>query len=450
MPAGDEGELTLTVRMRVSPEPEQRQAVLDLMKRYRDALNYSVRVIIANKALSLGKAHKLLYKDLRERYNLSAKIAADCYREAIAIAKAWLRNPRRGKVPTAKGLSMWLVHGQGYRVKGDHVELAGGYRLRVIGWDRRYDDFPNREARLVFRDGKFTLYVTKRVPRPAKYAPKGVLAVDVNERQIVVGNSRVEQRIETPVERALRYERLAERLQEKYSSARYSAWLRRSGIRRRVRYFRRKAKNILEDWARKTAHTIISLARQGQLAVAREDLTGLVESLRRLPKSHRTALIALGYRRLAFWMDWQAEKGGVPILVVDPAGTSSTCPRCGTELVEAGHRRLRCPRCGLEADRDTIAILNIERRALSQMGGALTPPDCPPNDRCKPEQMGGTSPPLGRGGGQVEGPVNVDVALVARSYVHRPLKERPGELPLVNGLQPEPALPYDTICGPVG
>ncbi|NAZ38729.1 MAG: IS200/IS605 family element transposase accessory protein TnpB [Acidilobus sp.] len=374
--------------MRVSPEPEQRQAVLDLMKRYRDALNYSVRVIIANKALSLGKAHKLLYKDLRERFNLSAKIAGDCYREAIAIAKAWLRNPRRGKVPTARGLSMWLTHKLSYRVKGDRVELIGGYRLRIIGWDRRYDDFPNREARLVFRDGEFTLYVYKHVPRPAEYAPKGVLAVDVNERQIVVGNSRVEVRIETSVERALRYRRLAERLQGKYSTPKYRAWLRRSGIRRRVRYFHRKAKDIIEDWARRTSHMIISLAKQSQLAVAREDLTGLVGGLRRLPKDHRVALVMLGYRRLAFWMDWQAEKNGVPLFVVDPAGTSSTCPRCGAELVEAGHRRLRCPSCGLEADRDTIAILNIEGRALGKMGGSLTSPTAPQVTDVSPNRWG--------------------------------------------------------------
>ncbi|MFP3287670.1 MAG: RNA-guided endonuclease TnpB family protein [Acidilobus sp.] len=374
--------------MRVSPEPESQQALLDLMRRYRDALNYSIRTLIANRALSLTKAHKLLYNDLKERYGLPARVAQDCYREAIAIARSWLKNPRRGDVPTAKGLSVWLTHGLGYRVKGDHVELAGGYRLRVIGWDRRYDSFPSREARLVLRGGEFTLYVTKRVPRPAKYAPKGVLAVDVNERQMVVGNSRVEVRIETPVERALHYMRLAERLQVKYSSSRYSAWRRRGGIRRRVRHFHRKARNIIEDWARKTAHTIVSLAKQSQLAVAREDLTGLIESLRRLPKGHRTALIMLGYRRLAFWLDWQAEKGGVPLFVVDPAGTSTTCPRCGAELVEVGYRRLRCPNCGLEADRDSIAILNIERRALSKMGGSLATPTAPQMTDVSPNRWG--------------------------------------------------------------
>ncbi|MFP3265458.1 MAG: RNA-guided endonuclease TnpB family protein [Acidilobus sp.] len=388
MPAGGEGELTVTVRMRVSPEPEQEEAVLDLMKRHRDALNYSIRTLIASRALSLTKAHRLLYKDLKERYGLPSRVAQDCYREAIAIARSWLKNPKRGSMPTVKGLSVWLTHELGYRVKGGYVELAGGYRLRVIGWDRRYDDFPSREARLVFRDGEFTLYVFKRVPRPAKYVPKGMLAVDINERQIVVGNSRVEQRIETPVERALRYRRLAERLQVKYSSSRYRAWLRRSGVRRRIRHFRRKAKNIIEDWARKTSHMIISLAKQSQLAVAREDLTGLIESLRRLPKDHRTALIALGYRRLGFWIDWQAEKNGVPLFVVDPADTSSTCPRCGAGLVEVGYRRLRCPNCGLEGDRDTIAILNIEKRALSKMGGALTSPTAPQVTDVSPNRWG--------------------------------------------------------------
>jgi len=388
MPAGGEGELTVTVRMKVSPEPEDQRAVLDLMRRYRDALNYSIRTLIANRALSLGKAHRLLYNDLRERFGLPVRAAHDCYREAIAIAKSWLRNSKRGAVPTAKRLSMWLTPKDGYRVYGDHVELAGGYRLRVIGWDRRYDSLPSREARLVFRDGEFTLYISKRVPRPAKYVPKGVLAVDINERQIVVGNSHVEVRVETPVERALRYRRLAERLQKKYSSTRYMAWRRRSGIRRRIRYFHRKAKNIIEDWARKTAHTMILLARQGQLAVAREDLTGLVESLRRLPKGHRTALVMLGYRRLGYWIDWQAEKNGVPILVVEPAGTSSTCPRCGSELVEVGHRMLRCPSCGLEADRDTIAILNIERRALGKMGGSLATPTAPQMTDVNPNRWG--------------------------------------------------------------
>jgi len=385
MSSGDEGLLTLTIKMRVSPEPGSEQELINLMRRYREALNYAIKVVIENKALSLGKAHKLLYSVLKERYNLPSKVAVDCYREAIAIAKSWLSNPNRGRVPRAKTPRIWLTHRQSYRVRDGYVEVLGGFRLRIIGWDKRYDAYPNGDAVLLFKDGKFILGISKRVPKLAKYVARGVLAVDVNEKHIAVGNSRFEYRFETAVEKALHYKRLAEELQKKYSSPKYSAWLRRRGILNRVRHFHRKARNIVEDWVKKVSHKIVSLAKQHLYAVAREDLTNLVENLRKLPKNHGVSLLILSYRKLEQWIDWQCEKNGVPLIVVDPKGTSSTCPMCSSKLVENGYRRMKCVKCGFEADRDTIAVLNIERKALSKMWGALTPlnapqmTDVPPN-----------------------------------------------------------------------
>jgi putative transposase len=210
------------------------------------------------------------------------------------------------------------------------------------------------------------------VPKPAKYIARGVLAIDVNEKHIVVGNSRFGYRFETAVEKALHYKRLAENLQKKYSSPKYNAWLRRRGIKRGIKSFHRKARNIIEDWAKKVLHTIASLAKQHQYAVARENLTGLVKSLRKLPKEHKIALLMLSYRRLEQWINWQCEKNGVPIIAVELTGTLTTCPMCSSRLTENSYRKMRCRKCGFEADRDTVAILNIEKRALKQMGGHLT------------------------------------------------------------------------------
>jgi len=290
MSSGDEGLLTLTIKMRVSPEPILFEKLVNLMRRYREGLNYAIRVVVENNALSLGKAHKLLYNILKERYGLPSKVAQDCYREAIAIAKSWLGNPNRGRVPGAKTPRLWLTHGYSYRVRDGYVEILGGFRLRIIGWDMRYDNYPNGDAILLFKDGKFILGISKRVPKPVKYVARGILAVDINERQIVIGNGKIEYRFETAVRRALHYKQLAENLQKRYSSPKYNAWLRRRGIVERRRYFHRKARNIVEDWAKKVSHTIVSLAKQYQYAVAREDLTNLVESLRKLPKEHRVSL----------------------------------------------------------------------------------------------------------------------------------------------------------------
>jgi hypothetical protein len=60
----------------------------------------------------------------------------------------------------------------------------------------------------------------------------------------------------------------------------------------------------LEDWARKAPLKIAKLAVKLQHAVAREDLTGLINSLRKIKnKDHRTKLIIMGYARLVKWID---------------------------------------------------------------------------------------------------------------------------------------------------
>jgi IS605 OrfB family transposase len=76
-----------------------------------------------------------------------------------------------------------------------------------------------------------------------------------------------------------------------------------------LRSYHRKARDIPEDWARKASLKIVMMAKRLGYAVAREDLTGLINSLRRIEsKDHRIRLIIMRYRRMGKWIDWQAEK----------------------------------------------------------------------------------------------------------------------------------------------
>jgi hypothetical protein len=88
-------------------------------------------------------------------------------------------------------LSMLLHPGSGYRVKEGYVEIIGGIKHRIIGWDRRYDQYENGEARLVHREGKMMLWISKKIPRPEPYKPRDVIAVDANERKIVYGDDKI-------------------------------------------------------------------------------------------------------------------------------------------------------------------------------------------------------------------------------------------------------------------
>ena len=146
------------------------------------------------------------------------------------------------------------------------------------------------------------------------------------------------------------------------------------------------------DNARKVAHEIVMTAKKLGYAVAREDLTGLKESLRKLPKNHRTRLLLMGYSRIERWIDWQALKHGVPRVVVNARNMSNEYPKCNhIGLEEVGYRRLKCPRCGFEGDRDEMGKLNVRKRALKMLklsGGALTPPTAPQMADVAPNRWG--------------------------------------------------------------
>jgi len=410
MLAVDEGVLTLSVAVRVSPEP----AGLELLKRYRTALNYALNRILSLNLKTVKDVHKTLYRELVERFGLPSRVAVDCYRDALANANAWRSNPKKGGRPRVKRLSMLLHQGSGYRIKDGYVEIIGGIKLKIIGWDRRYDNYESREARLTYKDEEeMVLWISKRIPKPESYTPRDVIGVDVNEEKIVYGDESINEEKSTGISRAEKFKVLAELLKKKYSSPRYPAW-RRRGILNRVKAFHEKAKNILVDNARKVAHEIVTTAKKLGYAVAREDLTGLKESLRKLPKNHRTRLLLMGYSRIGKWLDWQSLKHGVPRVVVDARNTSNECPKCDhIGLEEVGYRRLKCPRCGFEGDRDEVGKLNVRKRALRILGitgGALTPPTAPQMTDVTPNRWGEPvnrslkggepSPFQGRGGGQ--------------------------------------------------
>jgi putative transposase len=391
MVSGDEGLLTLSIGVRVSPEPE----AIDLLKRYNTALNYAINKILRLNLKKIGEIHNALYRELKEWFDLPPRTAIDCYRDALANANAWRNNPKKGRKPRVRKLSMWLYPGQSYWIRDGYVEIAGGIKLSIIGWDRRYDDYENGEARLVYRGGEMVLWISKKVPKPQPYKPRDTIAVDINERKIVYGDDKINKEIDTGVDRAHRWKKLAEDLQKKYSSTRYPAWRRRRGILNRIRSYHRKARDILEDWARKTSLEIVMMAKRLGYAVAREDLTELINSLRKIKnKDHRTKLIIMGYARLGKWIDWQAMKHGVPLAIVNPNGTSSECPKCDSKLEENGYRILKCPRCSFEADRDVIGKLNIRKRALKKLrikvipGGSLATPTAPQMTDVNPNRWG--------------------------------------------------------------
>jgi len=197
------------------------------------------------------------------------------------------------------------------------------------------------------------------------YTQRGIIALDINLRQVTVFNGCKVRRYRTRFVNALSKKAQAEELQRKYPKR----WRYNHRILNRVRSLYRRAGNIVVDWCRKFAKQIVLRAVKLGYAVALEDLEHLEKNIHRNHNSDVVwKLTMFAYRKLQVAIVNKAIEYGVPVVFVDPRNTSSMCPRCGEKLVYT-HRLGVCRKCGLKMDRDAVGAMNIWLRVLYAYAG---------------------------------------------------------------------------------
>jgi len=352
------------VSMKIAPS----EPLLTLINNYVKALRFVLfwlkeNVPNPNEKGVLGKVHEGLYTRLREEYNLPSKVAEDCYRDALSVYKGWLNNPKKGRFPRVYKPTVWLTPKASYDVyfEAMSVRIASVGELPILGYPRNLREYMSwrmKEARLVIKDGKAFLKVVFEKPLDS-VEPKESIAVDINMAEVVVGkDDKHYVRIPTRLEEVHHWKSLAENLQKKYPRM----WRGNKRILHRVRSFHLKAKRVMEDFARKVGKWVVEIAEDfGANIIKLENLRNLIKNVDKLPKEFRDKLYLMQYRRLQYWISWQARKHGMVVELVNPSYSSVSCPRCGRKMREVSHRWFTCA-CGYENDRDVIAIVNLNRR----------------------------------------------------------------------------------------
>jgi len=373
------------IRATVSMKIALSEPLLALVNNYVKALRFTLfwlkeNVPNPNEKEVLGKVHEELYTRLREEYNLPSKVAEDCYRDALSIYKGWFNNPRRGCFPRVYKPTLWLTPKASYNVDFDKmtVRIASVGDLQILGYPRNLKDYMSwrmREARLVIKGGKALLKVVLE-KKKEKVEPKESIAVDINMSEIVVGKDDTYYvRIPTRLDEVHHWKSLAENLQRKYPRR----WRENKRILYRIRSFHLKAKRIAEDFARKVGKWVVEIAEDfGANVIKLENLRNLIKNIDKLPKEFHDKLYLMQYRRLQYWIEWQAKKYGMVVKYVNPRYSSVSCPKCGRKMKEKGYRWFRC-NCGYENDRDVIAITNLNRRGSLTLSSTPQMRDVIPN-----------------------------------------------------------------------
>jgi transposase, IS605 OrfB family, central region len=328
----------------------------------------------------LGKVHEELYEKLREEYNLPSKVAEDCYRDALSIYKGWYNSPKKGRFPRVYKPTVWLTPKASYNVDFErmNVRIASVGELLILGYPRNLKEYMSwrmREARLVIKDGKAFLKVVFEKPLD-NVEPKESIAVDINMAEVVVGKDDEHYvRISTRLDEVHHWKSLAENLQRKYPRR----WRENKRILHRIYSFHQKARKVMEDFARKVGRWVVDVAkRMGVNVIKLESLKNLIKNVSKLSKEFHDKFYLMQYRRLQYWISWQARKHGMVIEFVNPSYSSVSCPKCGKRMEEVGYRWFKCS-CGYENDRDVIAVVNLNGRGSLTLSTAPQMRDVNPN-----------------------------------------------------------------------
>jgi putative transposase len=266
-----------------------------------------------------------------------------------------------------------------YKQTGWKLDLDGKYitftdgcgigRLRLLG-SRDLATQPRlaiQRVRIVRRaDGYFVQFGVKR-ERQVEHVPTGKqLGIDVGLKVYYTdseGNS-----VENP-----RYYRKAERklkrLHRRVCKTQKGSCNRKKA-RKRLAKAHLKVQRQREDFARKTANTLITSSD----LIAFEDL-----KIRNLVKNKHLAksIHDAGWGNFLTWVKAYGAMHDIPVIAVAPHFTSQICSGCGTKVKKSLSVRTHiCPSCGLVMDRDENAAINILKkvvRTVGHMGTRLSP-----------------------------------------------------------------------------
>jgi putative transposase len=381
----------VSLRFKFRPTKE----IAEILGKVKVMEQRAVNWLVANKKTSLNAVRHALYYPLRQQFpELHSHWVNSALKTATGIVHRFNKRKRKGQVKRP-------------RLKKPFVSLSphlfrvsfGGKYLKVTIFKSANDLEPiilwfkphHKYRRLLekWKAGECTLgqiTLTRnslslpiKFPDPPTYRPSTVIGIDSNENSLDYFNAGTGELGTIDTSEVARINRDYDRRVQRATKGKNNPKAKKKIQSKYGRLRRERTKNLWHS----IALMLVLMAGQQGAALALERLDGMKASLRRASKRLRQRLLnhwsIMTFHRI---LEQKAKAYGVPLIFVNPKGTSQTCPICGDYL--RGQVKA-CPSCGLS--RHYVAAINIAHRGLDKtpsllrLGqGSVGDPRRPPSD----------------------------------------------------------------------
>ncbi|HEY3411872.1 MAG TPA: transposase [Armatimonadota bacterium] len=312
--------MKLTLQLQVLPDAEQRQRLFLTMENVNEAATFAAKCGFDAKVFSQPSIHKLAYREIRERFGLSAQMAVRAIGKAVEVFA------RDKKIcPTFKPHGAITYDERIFSFKGvDRVSLWAMPEGRVIvpmvygDYQKERFDRIKGQADLVYRGGKFFLLCTVNMPDNLPVEIHDFVGVDLGVANIATTSDGKNYSGSEIKGVRHRHRRLRSTLQKKQTRA----------AKRRLKELAGQESRFATWVNHNIAKQIVVEAERTGQGIAVEELGGIRDRVQ-AGRKQRAVLHSWAFSQLRLFLTYKAKLAGIPLVAVDPRNTSRECAEGG-------------------------------------------------------------------------------------------------------------------------
>jgi len=358
------GWLGLTVRAvkAVRQRYTSKAEILWLLDQFRQMLNDCIRIGLVENMTSLKSLSLKAYKQLAG-YDVMSCYKLCAISRATGILRNYRKAKRRGKpVKEPYATRPQLVTCYGFKIRSGCllVPFKPKQRIRIPLNDHTLEVLsrPGLSLRsITLTDQTLSITFAKSI---ALIEPAGFIGVDSNLNNITTADSNSS---------VTRYDASkATMIKAKYREVKSHVTRNDARVRRQMyRKYGLKQRNRVNQFLHHISRQVVADAKENRFGIVMEKLTELRRLYRkgnRQGRSYRARMNGWSYAVLQRQIEYKAHWEGIPVIYVNPYGTSAKCSICGRRMMSEENRMLRCLSCGFTVDRDVNAAKSILARGL--------------------------------------------------------------------------------------
>lgn len=359
--------MKLIAQVKLQPTPGQHAALKQTLEAANAACNHVSEVAWRERTFGQFALHKLCYTDLRSRLNIPANIAIRVFAKVADAYKMDRRTRRTFKPLAAFPFNSRLVSYKLVKRMVSIATVAGREKMPFVcgEYQAKLLEGLHGECDLVYRNGEFYLFQTCDVEESPEIDPESFLGVDLGINNIAVDSDGTVHQGGKVKNVRYRHRKLRTKLQAKQTKS----------AKRRLKLLSGKERRFAADVNHVLSKRIVKTAKDTGRGIALEDLKGIHDRVT-ARRGQRAILHSWAFAQLRNFIEYKAQRAGVPVVTVDPRNTSRTCPVCG--CVDKANRPSQsvfsCVQCNHAGLADHIAAINIGSRALVSAPNAATSP----------------------------------------------------------------------------